>query len=36
MRWAGRVAGTGEMRNSCTILVAKPEEKKPFGKRRRR
>jgi hypothetical protein len=36
MRWVERVAGTGEMRNSYTTLVAKPKGKRPFGRRRRR
>jgi hypothetical protein len=30
MRWAGRVACTGGMRNVYNILVEKPEEKIPL------
>jgi hypothetical protein len=36
MRWAGHVARMGEKRNAYTILVRKPEEKRPLGGPRRR
>jgi hypothetical protein len=36
MRWAGHVARMGEKRNSCRILVRKPEGKRPLGRPRRR
>jgi hypothetical protein len=36
MRWAGHVARTGEKRNSCRILLGKPEGKRPLGRLRRR
>jgi hypothetical protein len=36
MRWAGHVARMGETRNAYRILVGKPEEKRPLGRRRRR
>jgi hypothetical protein len=36
MRWAGHVALMGEKRNSYTILVGKPEVKRPLGRHRRR
>jgi hypothetical protein len=36
MRWAGQVAGMGEKRNACMILVGKPEGKRPLGRPRRR
>jgi hypothetical protein len=36
MRWAGHSARNGEKRNGYTILVAKPEEKRPLGRPRRR
>jgi hypothetical protein len=36
MRWAGHVARLGEKRNTYTILVGKPEGKRPLGKPRRR
>jgi hypothetical protein len=35
MRW-GRVAGMGEKRNACKILVGKQEGKRPLGRPRRR
>jgi hypothetical protein len=31
MKWAGHVAGMGEMRNAYRILVGKPEKKRPLG-----
>jgi hypothetical protein len=34
MRWAGHVAGMGEKRNACKILVGKPEGKRPLGRPR--
>jgi hypothetical protein len=36
MRWAGHVERMGEKRNAYTILVGKPEGKKPLGRPRRR
>jgi hypothetical protein len=36
MRWAGHVARMGEKRNAYTILVGKPEGKRPLGRTRRR
>jgi hypothetical protein len=36
MRWAGHVARMGEMRNAHTLLVGKPEGKRPPGRPRRR
>jgi hypothetical protein len=36
MKWAGHVARMGEKRNAYTILVGKPEGKRPLGKTRRR
>jgi hypothetical protein len=36
MRWAGHVTRTGETRNVYTILVGKPEGKRPLGRPRRR
>jgi hypothetical protein len=35
MRWAGHVACTGRRRNTH-ILIGKPDEKRPFGRPRRR
>jgi hypothetical protein len=35
MRWAGHVAQTGEMRNAYSLLVGKPEGKRPLGRQRR-
>jgi hypothetical protein len=34
MRWAGNVARMGEMRNTYSILVGKPEGKRPLGRPR--
>jgi hypothetical protein len=34
MRWAGHVAQMGEKRNSCRLLVGKPEGKRPIGRPR--
>jgi hypothetical protein len=34
MRWAGHVARMGERRNEYTILVRKPERKRPLGRPR--
>jgi hypothetical protein len=34
MRWAGHVAGMGEKRNACRLLVGKPEGDRPLGKSR--
>jgi hypothetical protein len=34
MRWAGHVAGMGEGRNVCRILVGKPEGKRPLERPR--
>jgi hypothetical protein len=36
MRLAGHVAGMGEERKVYSVLVGKPEGKKPFGRPRRR
>jgi hypothetical protein len=36
MRWAGRVTRMGETRNAYTVLVGKPEGKRPLGRPRRR
>jgi hypothetical protein len=36
MRWSGDVAGMGEKRNACRLLVGKPEGKRPLGRPRRR
>jgi hypothetical protein len=36
MRWVGHVAHIGDMRNTCKILVGKPEGKRPLGRPRRR
>jgi hypothetical protein len=36
MKWAGRVARMGEKRNAYSLLVGKPEGKRPLGRPRRR
>jgi hypothetical protein len=36
MRWAGHVARKGEEKNTCRLLVGKPEGYRPLGKPRRR
>jgi hypothetical protein len=36
MRWAEHVAGMGERRVVYSVLVGKPEGKRPLGRRRRR
>ena len=36
MRWAGHVARMGEERGLCSVLVGKPEGKRPLGRPRRR
>jgi hypothetical protein len=36
MRWAGHVARMGETRNAHSILVGKPEGKRPLRRPRRR
>jgi hypothetical protein len=36
MRWAGHVARMGEKRKAYTLLVGKPEGKRPLGRPRRR
>ena len=36
MRWAGHVARMGEGRGVHSVLVGKPEGKRPFGRPRRR
>jgi hypothetical protein len=36
MRWAGHVARMGERRGVYSVLVGKPEEKRPLGRPRRR
>jgi hypothetical protein len=35
MRWAGHVAQMGEKRNVYSLLVGKPEGKRPLGRPRR-
>jgi hypothetical protein len=35
MRWARHVALMGEKRNANSILVGKPEGKRPLGRQRR-
>jgi hypothetical protein len=32
MRWAGHVAHIGEKKNAYTVLVGKPEAKRPIGR----
>jgi hypothetical protein len=36
MRWTGNVARMGEKRNAYSILVGKPEGRRPLGRPRRR
>jgi hypothetical protein len=36
MRWAGHVTQMGEKRNVYTLLVGKPEGKRPLGRLRRK
>jgi hypothetical protein len=36
MRWAGHVSRMGEKRNAYSLLVGKPEGKRPPGRPRRR
>jgi hypothetical protein len=36
MRWAGHVARMGEVRNAYSILVGRPEGRRPLGRTRRR
>ncbi|KAJ4444148.1 hypothetical protein ANN_05937 [Periplaneta americana] len=36
LRWAGHVACMGESRNAYTVLVGRPEGKRPLGRPRRR
>ena len=36
MRWAGHVARMGESRGVYSVLVGKPEGKRPLGRPRRR
>jgi hypothetical protein len=36
MRWAGHVAGMGQRRGVCRVLVGKTQGKRPFGRPRRR
>jgi len=36
MRWAGHVAHMGEMKNAYSILLGKPEGKRPLGRPRHR
>jgi hypothetical protein len=35
MRWAGHVARTGEVRGAYSILVGRPEGRRPLGRPRR-
>jgi hypothetical protein len=36
MRWAGHVARMGEKRGAYTILMGRPEGRRPLGRHRRR
>jgi hypothetical protein len=36
MIWVGNVAGMGERKGAYSVLVEKPEGKKPLGRSRRR
>jgi hypothetical protein len=36
MRWAGHVARMGEVSNAYSILIGKPEGRRPLGRPRRR
>ena len=36
MRWAGQVACKGERRGVYSVLIGKPEGKRPLGRHRRR
>jgi hypothetical protein len=36
MKWADRAGRMGEMRNAYSILIEKPEGKRPLGRPRRR
>jgi hypothetical protein len=36
MRWVGLLAHMGEERKMCTVLVGKPEAKRPLGRPRHR
>jgi hypothetical protein len=36
MRWAGYVAGIGEKRGACRVLVWKPEGKRLLGRPKER
>jgi hypothetical protein len=36
MRWVGHVVCMGEMRSAYSILIGKPERKRPFGRLRHR
>ena len=36
IRWAEHVAGMGERRGVCMVLVGKPERKRPLARPRRR
>jgi hypothetical protein len=36
MRWAGHVARMGEKKNAYSLLVGKPEGKRPLGRPRRK
>jgi hypothetical protein len=36
IRWTGHVACMGEMRNAYSILVGKPEGKRPLGRPKHR
>jgi hypothetical protein len=35
MKWAGHVTRMGEKRNTCKVLVGKPEGKRPLERPRR-
>jgi len=34
MKWEGHIAHRGEMRHAYTVLVGKPERKRPLGRPR--
>jgi hypothetical protein len=36
MRWAGHVAGMGERRGACRVMVGIPEGRRPLGRPRPR
>jgi hypothetical protein len=36
MRWAGHVTLKGEKSNACSLLLGKPEGRRPLGRQRHR